>query len=154
MSLCQDVDGVDAVIEMPDGTHETRRARWVIGCDGAHSTTREQLGVPYVGEDIGTHIAFLDARSSWDAPDDELTLHLDEDGFCLCVALPEPGMWRFIASLPPGTEVVRERAWYQALFDRRIPSPPALEEATWMTDFVVRQRKVDRYPGQTHQLAT
>jgi len=145
VSLTQDVDGVDAVVVSPDGVQQTRRARWVIGCDGAHSTTRTQLGLPYMGEDIGTHIAFLDAESSWDAPDDELSLYLDEDGFCLCVALPRPGTWRFIASLPPGAEAVREKAWYQAIFAKRIPDPPVLGEATWMTDFVVRQRKVDRY---------
>ena len=143
-SLEQDVDGVTASLEGPDSP-QTCRARWLLGCDGAHSTTRDLLGMDYLGEDIGTHIAFMDARASWDIGSEELSLFLDEDGFCLCVPHPEDGLYRFIGSVPEGMEVRHELAWFRSLFESRLPNPPDFEEVVWMTDFVVRQRKVERY---------
>jgi hypothetical protein len=49
-SLRQDADGVTSTLRHPDGQEETCRAPFVIGCDGAHSTVRKQLGLSFTGE--------------------------------------------------------------------------------------------------------
>ena len=36
-----------------DGTTETIPFRWLVGCDGAHSTVRHALGIPFEGEGVG-----------------------------------------------------------------------------------------------------
>ncbi|MER6098551.1 rifampin monooxygenase [Streptomyces sp. NPDC001728] len=46
VALSQDADGVTA--ELADGTR--LRARYLVGCDGGHSTVRKQLGVGFPGE--------------------------------------------------------------------------------------------------------
>src|SRR5262245_22222982 len=45
-----DNNGVDAVLRRPDGIEERVRARYVVGCDGAHSTVRKQTGIPFEGD--------------------------------------------------------------------------------------------------------
>lgn len=41
---------VTVVLESADGKSETVRAKYVVGCDGAHSWIRTQLGIDMVGE--------------------------------------------------------------------------------------------------------
>src|SRR5690242_14269091 len=46
--VIQDSDGVEITIER-DGRHERRRARWLIGADGARSDVRRSLGIAFEG---------------------------------------------------------------------------------------------------------
>src|SRR5579871_1003132 len=52
-SLAQDSHGVHAGLRHPDGRLENTRVRWLIGCDGAHSTVREKTGTPFQGGGVG-----------------------------------------------------------------------------------------------------
>lgn len=49
IGLQQDADGVDVVVQTPEGDTEIIRARYVIGADGARSTVRELLNLPFDG---------------------------------------------------------------------------------------------------------
>lgn len=42
-------DGLVSTLRRPDGREETLETSWVIGCDGAHSYVRHQLGMEFVG---------------------------------------------------------------------------------------------------------
>ena len=56
VGLTQDDDGV--TVECADGT--TIRAKYVVGCDGAHSTIRKLVGIDFVGKQYETHILLAD----------------------------------------------------------------------------------------------
>ena len=47
---------VSVSLEHPDGKTETVKAKYVIGCDGAHSWTRMQLGISMVGDTSSVYI--------------------------------------------------------------------------------------------------
>lgn len=49
-SISESADGVTAMLER-EGNREEVRARYVIGCDGAHSTIRRLLEIPFEGGD-------------------------------------------------------------------------------------------------------
>ncbi|KAI1667285.1 Monooxygenase FAD-binding [Pyrenophora tritici-repentis] len=42
-----------------DGTEETIKARYVVGCDGPASTVRKAIGVPFDGQDLGHTISAI-----------------------------------------------------------------------------------------------
>jgi 2-polyprenyl-6-methoxyphenol hydroxylase-like FAD-dependent oxidoreductase len=48
-SFQESADGVSCVLQHADGTEETVEASWLIGCDGAHSVVRHQLGMEFHG---------------------------------------------------------------------------------------------------------
>jgi len=60
VGLTQHRDGVLAEIER-EGERYTVEARWVVGCDGLHSPTRELSGIGFVGHDIDLPWAVFDA---------------------------------------------------------------------------------------------
>ena len=50
--LTQDGDAVIVSLRGEDGSIETARYRWVIGCDGAHSAVRKATGIPFAGSTL------------------------------------------------------------------------------------------------------
>jgi len=76
-SLAQDRRGVHARLRHPDGSFENLSVRWLIGCDGAHSTVRERTGTPFQGGGVGLSFFVGDLELDGpDAPKDELTVHV------------------------------------------------------------------------------
>ena len=59
-SLAQDRDGVDVQIETPHG-RRTLRAKFVVGCDGGTSITRESIGARLVGSTYTERWLVIDA---------------------------------------------------------------------------------------------
>jgi len=58
--LTSHANGVLAEIEHDDGRYQVD-ARWVVGCDGIHSPTRELSGIGFEGHDIAKPWAVFDA---------------------------------------------------------------------------------------------
>lgn len=67
VGLRQDESGVELEVEQA-GTTRVERARFAIGCDGAHSTVRGLLGVDFVGAQYQTHIMLADVRFDGTVP--------------------------------------------------------------------------------------
>lgn len=49
-AIAQDADGVSASVSRSDGRTETVRGQYLVGCDGASSATRKQLGIAFEGQ--------------------------------------------------------------------------------------------------------
>ena len=78
VGLTQDGDGV--TVECAGG--DSVRAEYVVGCDGAHSTVRSQLGIDFVGKQYETHILLADVQLTR-APGETLTGVTNEKGVVL-----------------------------------------------------------------------
>ena len=99
VGLTQDDDGV--TVECADG--DSVRAKYVVGCDGAHSAVRRLVGIEWVGKQYETHILLADVRLAW-APEDTLTGVTNEKGVVLMIPFGD-GWFRAIA-----WDRLRERA--------------------------------------------
>lgn len=62
--LQQDAEGVSAQTE----SGEELRARYLVGCDGAHSTVRKLLQAPFEGARFPMTFLLGDVRLNWDKP--------------------------------------------------------------------------------------
>src|SRR5215207_2446065 len=80
VGLTQDADGV--TVDVAGG--DSIRAGHVVGCDGAHSTVRQLLGIDFVGKQYETHILLADVQLSR-APGETLTGITNEKGVVLVI---------------------------------------------------------------------
>ena len=144
-SFAQDADGVDVQLSDDDATWSVR-ARWLVGCDGAHSTVRRGLGLDFAGHAHADRLALADVRWEADLPRDALSTFLDA-GALACFPLPDD-RWRLIAlRTADGGEIDEsiDLAGFAAIVLKRtgIAVPPT--DPTWIASFRTHTRGVDRY---------
>ncbi|XXF76695.1 FAD-dependent monooxygenase [Myxococcaceae bacterium GXIMD 01537] len=141
--LEQDAAGVTATLTLADGGTEQCRARWVVGCDGAHSTVRKALGLDFEGQRLEGTFTLADLRLEGLLVQDGVYAFLTPDGPLGCIPLPEQGYWRLVALLPQGEGPPPEPSLelYQKLLDARAGMPLKASAPRWMTHFHVSQRE-------------
>ncbi|WP_433281256.1 FAD-dependent monooxygenase [Micromonospora sp. CA-244673] len=108
VDFTQDDDGVTATVTTADGGTETVRAKYLVGCDGAHSRVRELLGLTFTGGLGRFPQLFMlgDVDVDWDMPDGHLLRFLHEtdgrmDGMLVCVPLRGERRYRIATLAPP-----------------------------------------------------
>lgn len=91
VDLRQDAEGVT----LSTAGGEQLRARYVVGCDGAHSAVRDLVGVDFVGKQYQTHIALADVRLT-EPPEEAMFARTSAEGVVLIVPFGD-GWFRAIA---------------------------------------------------------
>ncbi|WP_051745390.1 FAD-dependent monooxygenase [Streptomyces yerevanensis] len=138
-ALAQDADGVDA--DLLGTVHRTGR---LLGCDGAHSAVREQLGVAFTGPTYPQSFVLVDGE--WDTPLAHAEAHyfMGPTGVLVVVGLPG-GLIRVFGSAPEsaGPENVEETV--QAIAAQRSPVPLELTSVTGAGHFRVHRKMADRF---------
>ncbi len=141
---------LEAVVERADGT-ETVRARWVIGCDGGHSTVRDQSGIQLERTGAGTTFLLADAKSTSDLVEDEGYLYLASQGLLLIVPMPEPGRWRLIAHVPTpalgadGHVPTIDAVGLDDIIRQRAQIEFGSHDVTWTSQFDLTHGVADRF---------
>lgn len=138
VGFMQDAEGVSVAVQPPEGAPYTLRGAYLVGCDGAHSTVREQLGWHLEGKTYPTRLMLADVR----LPDARTRLpwpRLAADGGGVMGALRvTDDLWRLIGTVPPGdAEAVDEgriRALVETLFG------PGPFTTVWASDFHIHCR--------------
>lgn len=102
-------EGILATIQR-DGITEQVSARWMVGCGGIHSTTRELSGIQFTGHDIEEPWAVFDATLvGWPDSYEVIYAYLDEIPVNL-TALPER-RWRvYLRPSSPDSDLVADAA--------------------------------------------
>ncbi|MFK0159022.1 FAD-dependent monooxygenase [Streptomyces sp. NPDC090493] len=175
LSFAQDADGVTARLRSASGAEEELRVRYLVGCDGAHSTVRKGLGLDFAGGAFTEEYLLGDVVADWDLPAGYAirSEHRDADGatdgLLVCIPLPGPGRYRMSMRVPPehpelsglpsenadGADAVAhgllggrrlpELPDLQAVVDRLAPRPVTLSQLRWSSVFRISHRIVDRY---------
>src|ERR1700690_2395957 len=92
--------GVTAQLRHHSGVTQSVSARWLIGCDGAHSAVRKGMNVPFDGDTVGLDFLLGDFElSGADVPGDELLVHLHH-GDVVFVGRLSDKLHRVIAAVP------------------------------------------------------
>ncbi|MFE3320059.1 FAD-dependent monooxygenase [Nocardia sp. NPDC059195] len=162
----QDENGVDAVLAGPEGEH-TVRARYLVGCDGAHSTVRKTLGLTFEGAAFAEQYMLADVELDWSQPHgyNVRSMHQTNgvtDDVLVCVPLPGHHRYRVSMRVPPeletdtsvggdkvehglGTGPGPRLADIQAVLDRLAPEPVTASHVRWSSVFRISHRIVDSY---------
>lgn len=146
LSFAQDADGVTARLRSASGAEEELRVRYLVGCDGAHSTVRRGLGLDFAGGAFTEEYMLGDVVADWDLPAGYAVRseHRGTDGatddLLVCIPLPGPGRYRMSMWVPPelsgpftedtggtgGTEG-SDAVAHGSLSGRRLPELPDLQ---------------------------
>jgi pentachlorophenol monooxygenase len=133
----------------PDQDQEGERtvsASLMVGCDGAHSFVRQQLGFSFDGVRYPDHFLLCDTHIDWALPNDCSHAFLLPEGALL--ALPMNGGWRLMINQPLQRDT-RMESLSMAPFRQRLAQAlgeaPALAEPDWISGFSIHRRLVSRY---------
>ncbi len=140
-------DHVEVTLRHAGGPDEQVRCDWLLGCDGAHSTTRKQLDLAFTGEADPNDFLLADCRIEG-IPQDELSLFWHARG--LLAFFPfGTGRCRIIADMGtargPGHPPDPTLAEVQAIADERGPGGVRLSDPVWLAGFRIHERKVADY---------
>ncbi|MEU6915484.1 FAD-dependent monooxygenase [Streptomyces olindensis] len=128
-----------------DGGRETLRARYVVGCDGAHSTVRAQAGIAFEGYAYPQTFLLADLEVDGLEPGTAHTF-MTGSGLLFFFPLGTPATWRMIAMRPPGSgsgDVTPELL--QRIADDWTTDRLTLRDPVWMTSFRIHNRGATRY---------
>ena len=143
-ALAQDDDKVTATLHA-DGADEVVTADWLVGADGAHSTVRHQLEIPFEGKALPGWFALADVRIDWDRHDSELHGFVHRNGILFAIPMPG-GQYRLVVEtgehVADGEPTIDE---LQALMDERVPGGGVISEAGWLSAFHVNSRRAMHY---------
>ncbi|MFD6399048.1 FAD-dependent monooxygenase [Nocardia sp. NPDC060249] len=166
VGFTQDGDGVDAVLAGPEGEHRVR-ARYLVGCDGAHSTVRKTLGLTFEGAAFAEQYMLGDVELDWSQPHGYTVRSMHQtngvtDDVLVCVPLPGHRRYRVSMRVPQelasdtsvggdkvehglGTGPGPALADLQAVLDRLAPEPTTASHLRWSSVFRISHRIVDSY---------
>jgi 2-polyprenyl-6-methoxyphenol hydroxylase-like FAD-dependent oxidoreductase len=117
-----DPEAVTCTLRHRDERIEQVRVRYLVGCDGAHSTVRLAAGIPFVGGAYPQTFALADLEV--DGLDrDAAHAFVGQEGIVLFFPLGRPASWRLLAT-------------HSSLQGRREPARPSLEELQALADAV------------------
>jgi len=142
-----DDDGVTAELEGDSGRKSRVRARWLVGCDGAHSAVRHGLGLAFEGSKYAQRFLLADVRLAWSRPDDEIAVTLTPGGPFAAFPMPEDGRWRLVDvtgevdAVDPDAITAR----FRDLVARHAGPGATIDEPSWTSSFTIQRRVADRF---------
>ena len=134
--LTQDAEAVTVSLRGDDGSTETVRCRWVIGCDGAHSAVRKATGIPFAGSTYRDEFIMADAELDWKLPHGGLYGFPSPAGIFAAFSMPGENRYRIFGNFPTGPEGPTaeysepSHEEFQAMVDERVPFPPRSSRST------------------------
>ena len=146
--LSQDDDAVTVSVRGDDGSIETVRCRWVIGCDGAHSAVRRAVGIPFAGKTYTDEFIMADAELDWDMPHGPMYAFPSPVGIFAAFSMPGENRYRIFGNVSPGSgaeysEPTHEE--FEEMVAKRVPLRAEVVKEHWVTRYRVHSRSVPRY---------
>jgi hypothetical protein len=119
--------------------------RYVVGCDGAHSTVRAQAGIGFEG--YAYPQTFLLADLEVDGLETgAVHTYMTGAGMLFFFPLGSPATWRMLAMRPPGAPHAEvELRLLQEIADTYAADRLVLRDPAWMTDFRLHNRGAAHY---------
>lgn len=139
LAHCRDQHGrAEADIKLPDDSLQTTQIPWMLAADGARSTARQELSIPFSGSTFENHWHLMDVTLSTSLPEDRAHIIFTDDGFLFMLRVVDETekmrtgdpLWRLIANFPD-------------LLQRLEMAKPTAEPS-WKSEFRISHRINDR----------
>jgi 2-polyprenyl-6-methoxyphenol hydroxylase-like FAD-dependent oxidoreductase len=131
--------GVRARLEREGGGSEEMRARFVAGCDGAHSMVRQAIGAGFPGGTYAHRFYVADVEATGALIDRQLHLALDAADFVAAFPLVEPGHLRLVGMLR-GSGEDESSGWEGVRREALARLPLEVRQVHWFSTYHVHHR--------------
>jgi 2-polyprenyl-6-methoxyphenol hydroxylase-like FAD-dependent oxidoreductase len=133
---------VEATVER-SGSLAVVEAKYLVGCDGAHSTVRRILGLPFEGGDYAEQFMLADAITNDALRADEMQLCPSQDG-PLAIFPMNPTRRRLVATVEHLEGDAPSLGLVNDLLKQRGPEGLSAESLIWSTYFRIHHRCVSQ----------
>lgn len=141
--LDQDAGAVRCRLAVDDGDTATVRARYVVGCDGAHSAVRKSSRIAFPGTAFPQTFVLADLEADG-LQARRIHAYLASEGVLFFFPLGSPATWRTLVMRPSG-QGPSTIAALQRLTDRYTNGRVRLRDPVWLTDFTIHSRCADQF---------
>lgn len=148
-------DLVECVLRDAVGGEERLSARYLVGCDGAHSTVRRGAGIAFEGDSYPQDFALGDIEADGPLEPEAINAFPGDSGIALFFPLGHPTTWRVIAvsadAVPNdrgtagGATSDLTLAQLQTLVDSPTQRSVRLRDPAWLTRFHLHHRQTTHY---------
>lgn len=149
-SLTQDEEGVQAVLKMADGSTEAIEACYLVGCDGASSSTRHLLGLGFEGSTFPRLFYVADVDMDFEAEEHTIHMAMGADSFAMLFPMRGEKHWRLLGNMPEYE--------HEGLVDQKIPydeieskvqslvqRPLDITDVRWFSSYKVHTRHAETF---------
>lgn len=145
-SFVQGDTGITATIAHADGSEETVQAKWLVGCDGAHSTVRHAMDMTFAGKEYEEGFQLADVKVEWPFANDEIYMSV-HNGWLLGIFPLPNGRYRLIMDTEPEnapTHITPTLEQLQTTVNERSKENITLSDPVWMANYRIHRRIVSQ----------
>ena len=142
----QDDHHVASILKLPDGQEETIITKYLIAADGAHSTIRKQLKIPFMGKTSPISLFVSDCKAKGDLSSGQLCFSFSDEITTGFFPLPGGG-WRIDGAISKDMESINPLTFDDIgkCFATKTHMNIELSEPDWFSVFHVNERCVESF---------
>ncbi len=142
--VTQNKDSIRALVTKQDGSQEEVNSAWLVACDGAHSTVRSSVNMPFVGSEYDQNWWLADLLIDWELPEERMVIYLSKYGPMACFPMGEK-RYRLVLTAPEHVDKDPTLEDIQAHFNKRSTDSAKLSDPVWITKFYIHHRQIQQY---------
>jgi len=143
----QSSESVSAVI-VRNGETTDVGAKYLVGCDGAHSPVRHALGLKFEGATFERLFYVADVEIDWEFSHDALHVNLGDDTLAAFFPMVGDRRWRVVGTFPEGHEKDENEILFDEI-EQQVASDTSLKfditKVHWSSVYKVHSRAVERF---------
>ena len=118
---------------------------WLIGADGAHSTVRKLLNIPFTGDTYPHQFYLADLILAQDSH--FMNMHLSQKGFAAFFPMPEKNAYRVVGNLNADLSKKEDLTLHDVLpsLQKIIDQPLNIAHCNWFTTYRLHHRMADKF---------
>lgn len=148
ISLSDDGDGVDVTVQGPDASKFSVHAKYLVGCDGAKSSVRRDLGLTFEGDTVERLFYVADIELDWPHGHDALQVNLGENTLTAFFPLKGENRWRIVGTFPEGHKKDEADIPYEEIeaeIEHDMGVKLDIKKVNWFSVYNVHSRAVDSF---------
>ena len=148
VKFAQSANGVVADVKNIAGEFDTVEAKYLVGCDGAHSLVRHTLGIDFGGSTFERIFYVADVDLDWEFEHDALHVNLGENTLTAFFPMVGEKRWRLVGTFPEGEKTDAENVSFDEI-EQQVTADTKLKfditNLNWFSSYKVHSRHVSRF---------